>query len=365
MIGRTHRTAVASRSLTFCVVALVIGDLTAQEPAGVNVPLVNQNGDVGLTAAPGFGMDVSAKSIKGSTPDVTATRLTFNNPREQRRIAALAGVPGGSIEGARVLAFDCRLAMPQGPLPPIVALFFESDGGAWYRISTKAPPRSLFDEIRLPLRGTFKRARFATDSDETIRWEQVERVWLGLLVDGPTEGVIEVRRTRFTDELFRPDSPIPLGKTWDIAQDPAVQSKLDPAAQGPGDALMMEYRFDIPGGRHMYAMARTPVEVEELDAYSALRFTYQVDLPEGIDGLLVMLIERDGTQYRAVPTPPESGAWKTVTIPFDKFERGGWSKDENDQLDLEQVSHVAIGMHGTTPTAASATIKVVEVMFVP
>ncbi len=365
MIGQTNRKKHAWLPLATWLIVALGGDLAAQEPAGVNVPLVNVKGGVGLTAAPGFGVEVSAKVIEGASPDASVARLTYGHRLAERRIAALEGMPDGAIEGARALAFDCRLAVRQGAVPPVVGLFFERDGGAWYRIGSKPPPKGDFDEIRLPLGGTFTRARFATDADEAIRLDQVERVWLGVLVDGPGSGVLEVRRSRFTSEPFRPDSPIPLGKTWDVAQDPAVQGKLDAAAQGPDGTVTMEYRFEMPGGRHMYAIPRTPVDVEELDAYSALTFTYQADLPSGVDELLVMLIEADGTQYLAVPAPPASREAQTVTIPFDRFERGGWSKDENDQLDLHEVIHVAIGMHGTTPAAASGTINITSPQFVP
>ncbi len=361
MIGHGYPEKSTTALLMACLIVVFANDLQAQGPAAMNVPLVNKDGGVGLTAAPGFGVKVSARLSE----DMAATQLTFNSPFAERRIAALAGVPDGEIEGARALVFDCRLAMRQGDVPPLVALFFENDGGAWYRISSTSPPRGRFGEIRLPLSRPLTRARFATDLDETIRWEQVERVWLGLLIDGPAEGVTEVRQVRFTSEPFRPASAVTLSATWDIAQDSAVHSKLEPAMQGAEGNPTIEYHFELPGGRHMYAMVRTPVEVDELDAYSALQFTYQADLPEGIDELLVMLIERDGTQYRAVPAPAESGQWKTVTIPFEKFERGSWSKDENEQLDLEDVNHVSIGMHGTTPAAGSGTIKVRDVQIVP
>ncbi len=331
----------------------------------MSVPLVSPNGGVGLTAAPGFETDASAKVIKGASPDAVITRLTFSNPLAERRIAALEGTPKGTMDGARALVFDGRLALQQGSPPSVVAVFFESDGGVWYRISGKTMSGTEFGEIRLPLSGTFTRARFATDADEAIRWEQVERVWLGLLVNGPASGVFELRHPRFTDALFRPISAVRLGPTWDVAQDPAVQSKLDPAVTEPDGSTSMEYRFNLPGGRHMFALPRTPVNVEELDGYSALQFTYRADLPPGIDGLLVMLIEADGTQYRAVPPPPASSEWRTATIPFQRFERGSWSKDENDRLNLGDVSQVAIGMHGTTPAAASGAIKVRDVQFLP
>ncbi len=351
---------------------LLPSHLTAQEPPYVSVPLVNNAGGARLTTAPAHGVEVSAELSKGESLDAPGTRLTFSNMGTDRRMAALEGVPAGPIEGARVLAFDCRVTTrpnsrrdPWGPPPrPIVALFFESDQGAWYRIITRLPDPFALNEVRVPLRGAFRRAQFATDSDDEIRWEQVERVWLGVVDDGPMAGTFEVRRVRFTDEPFRPTKPVRFGEKWELAQDPAIHSTLNLAEHDPpGFAL----EFEMPGGRHMYAMARTPVAVDELDAYSALRFhtSFATELPEKIDGLLVLLIEADGSQYQAVPAPAVSDESQTITIPFERFARGTWSKDENNQLDLEQVSHVAIGMHGTTTNAAKGLIGITSPQFVP
>ena len=83
-------------------------------------------------------------------------------------------------------------------------------------------------------------------------------------------------------------------------------------------------------------------------------------------GTGVMLIEADGTQYRAEPAPQPSGQWQTFDVPFDRFARGGWSTDENDRLDLNDVRYVVIGVHGTADEAkASGTIWIADVEFLP
>jgi hypothetical protein len=191
-------------------------------------------------------------------------------------------------------------------------------------------------------------------------------VWVGLLIDGPAKGTFEVERAVFTDEPFRPIRPFRVSGAWDAAQDPAVRGRLTTAEEGPDGGPCMRYAFQLQGGRHMYAIPRVAVNVEELEGYSGLRFTYKADLPQGIPGLLVMLIEADGTQYYADPAPPGSSDWKTVTVPFGRFRRGGWSEDENDRLDLNDVRYVAIGMHGSAKQdAASGTIMVADVELVP
>ena len=97
--------------------------------------------------------------VEGKTPELTATRLTFSNQDDERRIAALEGVPRGPIEGARALAFECWLDAKYnslrdtwGPAPSIVPLFFESDGGSWYQvIKTSGTGPFCQSEFRVPL----------------------------------------------------------------------------------------------------------------------------------------------------------------------------------------------------------------------
>ena len=192
MIGHPRRRTYSLLSVVACLIAGLPDALSAEEPARVNVPLVNTDGGVGLTTAPVSGVDVSAEVIAGEETDGTATSLTFNNPLAERRIAALEGVPAGALEGATVFAFDCtytgglgsRSEDPFGTFgsshPALVALFLESDGGSWYQMINRFEwDPFAWQEIRIPLKGRFARAHFATDSDEAIRWEQVVRVWVG------------------------------------------------------------------------------------------------------------------------------------------------------------------------------------------
>jgi hypothetical protein len=348
-------------SFALCIVKFV----DAGQPAHVDVSL--GGGECGiseLTAPAVAGVTVSTKRLSGQAPDALVMRLSFESAGDERRIAALEGVPSGLVEGARVLALRCRLRMRDGTAPTLVMVVFEHDGGVWYRTST--PPADLFGEIRLPLQKTFSRALFASDTDENVRWDQVDRVWIALLIDGPASGDFDVSRAIFTSEPFKPTSPLAISGKWDAAHDRAVRGQIATPNEGPGGGPCMKYAFELPGGRHMYAIPRLPASAEELDGYSALRFTYKADLPEGISGLLVMLIEADGTQYCADRAPPAATDWKTVTIPFGKFHRGGWSADENNRLDLNDVSHIAVGMHGTAKAAnASGVIMVSDVQFAP
>ena len=153
-------------------------------------------------------------------------------------------------------------------------------------------------------------------------------------------------------------------KLWSLSHDPAATLTVAHVDEGRACSRI---DFVLPGGRHMYAVPSVRLPELELSGFSGMRLTYRAALPKGIDGLLVMLIERSGgTQYYADPAPKASGEWTTVTIPFERFQRGSWSKDDNDRLDLDAVLSVAIGVHGTTAEAqGKGAIWVSEITFVP
>jgi hypothetical protein len=324
---RTHKPLWAATALAI----LVSGVLVGAEPSYVRVPLGNgERGVEGLNVPVGPGVIVSAVRTDGPTPGEKVLRLSFQKTGPERRIVPLEAAPSGSLEGMKALLLRCRLEMREGETPRLAVVCFERDGGAWYRLSDKVPPADRLGDLRLPLERTFARALFAGDADESLRWDQVERVWVGLVVDGAASGTLEVSRAVFTNEPFKATVPLSVWGNWDAAQDPAVRAEITTPDEGPGGTRCMKYAFEFPGG------------------------------------LLVMLMEADGTQYLADPAPPAAGDWTTLTIPFDRFRRGGWSHDENDRLDLNDVAHVAVGLHGTaTPAKAPGTIRVAKVELVP
>lgn len=360
---------IASRILDCTVLCLMLGTpaLTSRradaEPASfARIPLGGgEQGAEGLTLVRLPAVDATALPVAGS-----GTQLRFVKAGNERRIVALEGKPSGPITEEMALLLQYRLTTKQESLPQLAVVAMERDGGVWYRTAEVSPPAGQIVDLRLPLSRTFTRAVFAADADESVRWDQVERVWVALLIDSPTEATLDITRVIFTDEPFRPTSPWVVKGDWQAAHDPAVKDAVAVENAGPENQPCLVYSFTMPGGRHMYAIPRAPTGVEELAGYSALRFAYRAELPEGINGLLVMLLEAGGAQYTADPPPPGSAEWTTVTIPFDRFQRGGWSKDDNDRLDLNEVRHVAIGLHGTAkPSEASGKILIGKVEFVP
>jgi len=353
----------------FCTIFLVAATLLAGE-AYTTVPLgPGASGIEGMRLAALPHVQASLEQVPRGDGDKPALRVTFYKTGQERRLLALEAPLPKKPTDPKALSLRCRLVMKEGRPPRLALVAFEKDGGAWFRVSSWRVVAEEFTEVRLPV-GSFKRAAFGQDTDEALRWGQVEKVWLGLVLDGPAAGTLELSRAVFTNEPYRPTQPLRVtnggpGK-WTVAHDRAARTELTTPNEGPDGKACMRFNFRFPGGRHMYAVPSTPLQEIELEGFRALRFMYRAELPKGIKGLLVMLIERDGTQYYADPAPPASKDWKTITISFGRLKRGGWSKDENDRLDLDDVGSVAVGVHGTaSEPKASGVLWVTDIQFVP
>ena len=340
-------------ALACALIGLLATDLAAAARA---VPF----GRLRLVKLPGIQVSKTAESA-----------LHFAKQAAERRLLALEAPLAKAPGEVKALAVRYTLTMARGEAPRLALVAFEKDGGAWYRVSPTPMAASGIEvaETRLPL-AQFSRAAFAHDADDEMQWPQVQRLWLAFALDGSCEGTIDLRGAVLTDQPYRPTKPLIVTDgspgQWGVSKDPAATAKISTPAEGPGGKPCTRLDYAFPGGRHMYVVPSTPLGEAELEGYKALRFTYKATLPRGIDGLLVMLIERDGTQYYADPAPPAAADWKTVTIPLASFQRGDWSKDENSRLDLNDVGSVAIGLHGTAAeTQAKGTLWVADVQFVP
>jgi hypothetical protein len=295
--------------------------------------------------------------------------VTFTKAGEERRLLALEGQPRCNPTGAQAIALRYRVQLTKGEAPRLAAILFERGGGAWFKVRTNRVTMGDFTEGRLSV-ASLQPAAFSQDQSGELEWDQVEKVWVGLVFDGEAEGRWEVGQARFTSEPYQPTEPLRITGDgpgqWSVGQDPAVQSTLTTPNEGPDGKPCMKFEFQFPGGRHMYALPSTPMPEAELEGYRALRFTYQATLPEGIQGLLVSLFERNGGQYCADPLPSAQADWTTLTLPFDQFKLGSWSKDANGKLDPEQIGSISIGTHGTASgEGGSGTIRATDIEFVP
>ncbi len=319
---------------------------------------------------PVAGVRASLEVLDAGQVGGQAFRLSFKAAGPERRFVAIEGKPQGDPAAAKALSVACRLVLAKGSAPKLALLVVEKDGGAWFKVAAAPLPAGFSGEARLPL-DAFRRAEFAQDADKEVRWDQAERFQLGLVFDGPAEGMLEVGRVAFTSEDYRPNAPLPLAygepSSWTIGKDPAAEARLTVTRAGPSGKPAVRVDFTIPGNRHMYVLPTLQLRDVEAQGYRGMRFTYKAKLPAGIAGLLVSVSERgDHSQYYAEQAPPASEEWTIADISFGRLVLGGWSKDENGRLDIDQIDGLTIGLHGSASDAkASGWIVVSEIELVP
>ena len=346
----------------------------APAPAAVAVP--KEVG--GFTLVPLNG--VEARIEAGSAVDgKLLAKVSFVKKGDERRLLALLARPEGDPATAKALAVRYRVALAKGEAPRLALAVFEKGGTAWYRVGGTPLALGESAEGRLPL-GTLRQAEFSKPTEAepakpgmpepTVAWGNVEKIWIGIVIDGPAEGTLEIGQARYTSEPYRPAKALRVTGdgpgAWTASADTAVKSTLTTPSEGPGGKPCMKLEFKFPGRRHMFATPSTPVLGGELEGYSALRFTYKATLPAGIKGLLVTVGERGGAQYYADPAPPANADWTTITIPFDKMKLASWTKDANGKLDVDLIERVLIGAHGTAAgDGGSGIICAADVEFVP
>jgi hypothetical protein len=339
--------------------------VAAQPP--VRVPLgEGASGLGGLRLVPLT--NLTAKLDQAKVAGAEGIRVSFEKAGEERRLLALEAAVRQAPEGAKALAVTCRLQLAQGESPRLALVVYEKDGGAWFKVSTRPLPQGEVSEVRMPL-VSFSKAAFSQDADTELQWTQADKVWLGLAVDGPARGTWELTKAFFTSEPYRPTQALRItGEgpgTWTVGKDPDAKGVVTTPSEGPDGKPCMRFDLTFPGGRHMYALPATPMPAAELEGYRALKFTYKAALPVGLKGLLATLRERGGGQYTIEPPPPPSNDWKTIEVPFTDFVLGGWSKDENRKLDLDQLDAILIGTHGVATQGGDGTIWAADVEFVP
>ena len=342
----------------------------ASARAEVNLPLGTGPGGVGgLRVAAANGVTAQLAAVANAAAGQPGVKITFTKAGEERRFVAVEARHAGSPAGAQALALRYRLALAQGKEPSWAVAVFEKGGGMWYKVGAGVSADTAFAEGRIPLKA-LRRAAFSEGAATEVEWGKVEKVWLGIVVDGPAQGTLEISQPRFTDAPYRPDKPVRITwkgpEQWSAGKDAAVQATLTTPNEGPDGRLCLKLDFRFPGGRHMYLVPAIAAPPADLDGYKALRFTYKATLPPGIGGLLVMVAERGGAQYFAEPAPPASAEWSTITVPFSQMKHATWTKDANGQLDVTDITGVTIGVHGTAKGEGGPGLVVAaDVQFVP
>ncbi|UCH35789.1 MAG: hypothetical protein JSV65_05395 [Armatimonadota bacterium] len=315
------------------------------------------------------GVSAAIERIAPSDDRSNGIKVTFTKDGPERRLVAVEAAVPADLPAARALEVTYRADVEAGQAPRLALMVFEDDGGVWFRVSQQPVSSGAWTSQRISLK-SLRQAAFSEDPGGDLQWRNLQRIWVGMVVDGAARGSIAIGDALLTSEPYTPSGPLRItgGGTgeWGLAHDPAVRARLSTPNEGPDAKACMKFEFFFPGQRHMYALPSTPVPVSDVEGYRALRFTYRAALPEGIKGLLISLWEQGGAQYEAMPYPPPTDEWRTITIPFDSFRLGAWSRDTSGQLELERVSRVVIGVHGAAlGDGGDGTIWAADIEFVP
>lgn len=348
-----------ARSTTLATICL--SALLAVASAHAADRTVGEPGDRGWRCVLAGGRLVESCQVAGKMS------VTFIKPGDERRLLAFEAPV--ECEG-KILSssFPYEIGLEMGTAR-LAVVASENDGDTWFKLAKNTLPSNATAEAGVSLTG-MTRAAFSSGDGGEVQWDQVNRIQVGLVIDGPAEGTFAVGTARLSDQPYRAtrvrDLESPARRQWRHSADPAAQVKLSTCDEGPGGTECWQFDFAFPGGRHMFAVPATAFDDVVLSAYRSLEITYRAQLPEGIPGLLLMFIERDGTQYCAEPPPPPTDKWKTLTVPLKGFKRGTWSEDENDRLDLDGVASMAVAVHGVAkPVKAEGTVWVSRLRLLP
>lgn len=325
--------------------------------ADVNVSL----GALKLTPLPGMTVTADTATLQAGTA------VRFEKASEERRLLAFQGVPAGNPEGARALQLDYRLEMTRGEAPRLALVVFDGAGGSWYRVAGR--PLVVGETRTARLSATnLRRTAFSRRDAAAPDWGAIERVWVGAVIDGPAQGVLELAGARLTDEPFVPAAPVRItgddvGR-WSLSHDSAMKATLTTPNEGPDGRQCMKTEFTTPTGRHMYLLPTVTVVEPELEGYTALQFMYRSGLPPDMR-MLIQLTERNGAIYYVERSGPWPDEWDEMYLLFEDFRPASWGpRDPNEQLDIEDIRSVTIGSHGT-PRQTEGFIMATDIEFVP
>jgi hypothetical protein len=291
----------------------------------------------------------------------------FSKAGSDRQLLWLDGSATGSLADARTLIVRYRLALTKGTVAQLGLVLFEPDGKAWWG-SIPVVASSEPGEVDFGLNG-LKPAAFSAEQDAPFQAGAISRVWVGPVLDGPCQGRFEIASVKATAHAPVRTAPLPVTwgpGSWTVGKDPAVTATLTTPADGPGGKPCMRLDFAFPGDRHMYVLPSKAAPQGDLDGYDGLRLTYRAQLPDGIQGLLVTLIQTGGGQYFYDPLVPASAEWATTTLPLGHFKPAPWAKEAGEHPDMSEVTGLIIGTHGTASGAGGkGLIEVCDIAFVP
>jgi len=109
-----------------------------------------------------------------------------------------------------------------------------------------------------------------------------------------------------------------------------------------------------------YLAVRIP-ELQWDNSYSGVKIVYKAVLPPGLQ--MSFVVEESEVAYEFKWTPEKTGEWCTVVISFAKMLPSTWNRkaDSNNQLDVNLIRTVLLGVTGQTPPGATELQGRIEV----
>lgn len=334
----------------------------------VTVPLGGGEEGIGeLQLAQESNVPAAVERAPGEDSGEPSVRVSFGASGAEPRLLALSAPCSGLPDVIQSVDLRLRLSMDQGEAPRIAVALFEGDESCWFKVSHNTVELGRFVDLRLSVLG-LKQAAFSDDTTGSLEWGAVSRVWVGLLLEGPARGTLDLSRAHFTSRPYRADQPLPIAADepgeWRVSKDPVAMAVVTTPGEGPNGEPCMKLEFSFPGHKHMYVIPSIPVPAAGIAGYSALRLQYKATLAAGVKVLLMLTEER--AQYWVQPAPPATDEWTTLTVPFDDFTLGSWSEDPNGRLDMEAVTRISVGVEGVAEEdETSGAIWATGIEFVP
>jgi hypothetical protein len=298
-------------------------------------------------------------------PGIDATfadgAVSFQKTGAERRLLALVVKPAAALATAKSIEARGTLSGVAPGAAHLAVVAFVADGGVFAKIGQ---PVGADGAARVPL-DSLKPTAFSADGAAPLDWTKVQKLWVGLVLDGQASGRWQIAALSTSAEALVVTAPLilPLGTadSWSVGKDPAVQHKLAIVNEGPHGEPVVRFDFTFPESRHLYALPTLPMPAE-VDGYRALRVRYKASLPKG-PRTLISLIKANGAQY--IVEPAATADWTTCETPLADLKLGAWSKDDEGKLTMTPGMTVIVGCHGTADPVGNGTIWIAEIALVP
>ncbi|HID06723.1 MAG TPA: hypothetical protein EYP10_06205, partial [Armatimonadetes bacterium] len=162
-------------------IAMLIMMSNAWVANGKTVPLAGgSNGIAEFSLVPMHRIRARLKLVANVDDGKPAIVVTFTKYGDERRLLALEARLKDKLSDVRAIAIRYRIKSSRGKSPRLAVLFFDADGGIWFKRSANPLIIGKFTDMRLPV-SRLRQVAFSDDPSGKVEFDKVDKVWLGLL----------------------------------------------------------------------------------------------------------------------------------------------------------------------------------------